>query len=85
MIKVGEGDPAAYNQSYSYADKRLRSIRKKVSNNIKATWVPPPICLVHWDEKITTTLDGCDKEKRMVLVVSCIEETKLLGVPSIGT
>ena len=29
FIKVGEGDPAAYNFSYSYVNKSLRSVSQK--------------------------------------------------------
>ena len=35
FIRVGEMDPAAYNFSYSYVDKGLRSFSQGVSNNLK--------------------------------------------------
>ena len=39
FIKVGERNPAAYNFSYSYVDKSLRSVSQGVSNKLKETWI----------------------------------------------
>ena len=74
----------SYSLSYSYVEKSFKSISQEVSNNMKLTCVPPSKCLVHWDEKTTTTLDGSNKKKRMAILPSGIEGTKLLGVPCIG-
>ena len=85
LVQVGEGNPEAYNLSYSYIDKSFRNFSQQVSESIKQDWVPPSKCLVHWDEKITKCLDGSDNEKRMAITVSGIKEVKLLGVPSLGS
>ena len=83
LVQVGEGNPEAYNLSYSYIDKSFRNFSQQVSETIKQDWVPPSKCLVHWDEKITKCLDGSDNEKRMAITVSGIKEVKLLGVLSL--
>ena len=67
LVKVGKGDPVAYNWSRSYIDKSIRNVSKEVSESIKHYWVPSSKCFVHCDDKTTKTLEGGDHEKWMAV------------------
>ena len=83
-VKIGKGDPVAYNLSYSYVDKTLRSVSEENSQNIKHSWVPSSKCIVHWDDKSTTFYDGGDNKKLNAVLVSGVKDIKLLWGSSIG-
>lgn len=65
LINIGGGDVNAVNLSYSYIQSNINRVADEISSTIIDTWNSPDHLLLPWDDKITPTLDGTGKEKRM--------------------
>lgn len=84
FIKAGNGDVNSVCLSYSFVYTSLKTETENLSMKIQSNWRPPKKALLHWDDKIMETLDGSSNEKRLPVLISGCEESKLLGVPTIG-
>ena len=88
LIEIGGGDKESVNISYSHIHRSINQGTQDISNKIQLTWQAPDHILVHFDDKLTNCLNNEStntKEKRLPVVVTGGNETKLLGVPSLGS
>jgi hypothetical protein len=83
LISASGGDVAMVAASYATADRSRRKVTAVIASNIKEQWVPPKLCTLHWDGKLTATLQNHRlTEERLTVSVGDATEMKLLGVPS---
>ena len=83
-VTVGGGNPKSVYLSYSHVHRTLTKQSDKLSQTIKQQWKSPSKILVHWDDKTMSSLDGSKKQKRLPVVASGLEQTKMLGAPVLG-
>ena len=88
IIEIGGGDKDKVNISYSHIHRSVSQGTQEISQNIQLNWQAPEHILVHFDDKLTRCLNNQSinvKEKRLPVVVTGDNKTKLLGVPSLGS
>ena len=86
ICKAAGGDPTKLTLSYSSSYRFRLKAAKEMSEKIKQNWAPPRISVLHWDEKLMSTLDNqYIQEERMPVLISGNGHTKLLGVPKLPT
>jgi len=79
LIVESGGDLSMVAASYATADRSRRRIVGEIATNIQ----PPKLCTLHWDGKLTPTLENHRvTQERMTVVVGDASQLKLLGVPS---
>ncbi|MEO0910702.1 MAG: hypothetical protein AAFX96_10305, partial [Pseudomonadota bacterium] len=82
LIEESGGDVSSVSASYATADRSRRKILKESSVKKHEEWIPPPLCTLHWDGKLTPTLNDSRRlEERLTVVVGDNKNHKLLGVP----
>lgn len=83
LISESGGDLSKVSTSYATADRSRRKVLKTISEECHEQWIPPALCTLHWDSKLTQTLDNVrQKEERLTVVVGDNTQLKLLGVPA---
>lgn len=53
LITESGGDISAVATSYVTADRSRRKVVGKLASKIQDDWVPPKLCTLHWDGKMT--------------------------------
>jgi len=83
LIAESGGDVSMVAASYATADRSRRKVAGNIAAKIRDDWIPPKLCTLHWDGKLTATLENhLLTEERLTVVVGDASELKLLGVPS---
>lgn len=83
LIAECGGDTSMVAASYATADRSRRKVTAHIAKKIRHEWVPPKLCTLHWDSKMTATLTNhLLAEERVTVIVGDASEMKLLGVPS---
>ena len=57
IIKVSGGDTSKVNLSYSSSYRYCIKAAQQMAEQIKDSWTPSHISVLHWDEKLMSTLD----------------------------
>jgi hypothetical protein len=83
LISESGGDVLMVASLYATADRSRRKVTGEIAQNIKDQWKTPKLCTLHWDGKLTATLENhLLTEERTTVIVGDVSQTKLLGVPS---
>jgi len=83
MIAELGGDVSMVASSYATADRSRRKVAAEIAVNIKDQWIPPKLCTLHWDGKLSGALHNpLQTEERLTVLVGDTLQMKLLGVPS---
>ena len=81
IAKCG-GDVSMVAASYASAERSRRNVVASTAKSIRDEWVPPRLCTLHWDSKMTPTLTNHrTKEECLTVVVGDATQLKVLGVP----
>lgn len=86
IITAIGGDTRKFKLSYGTSYRFRLAASREMAEAIKDQWIPAPISVLHWDEKLMETLD--DKyllDERMPVLLSGMGKTKLLGVTKLPT
>lgn len=83
VITESGGDVSMVATSYATADRSRCKIVGEIAKQIHDNWEPPKLCTLHWDGKMTPTLQNPRvTEERLTVIVGDVKQMKLLGVPS---
>jgi hypothetical protein len=83
LIEESGGNLSNVSTSYATADRSRRKVLEAINEECHEYWTPPPMCTLHWDSKLTPTLNNVRKsEERLTAVVGDMTQLKLLGVPA---
>ena len=83
LITESGGDVSMVASSYATADRARRKVVGEIATQIQDNWQPPKLLTLHWDGKLTPTLNNPRiTEERMTVVVGDASQLKLLGVKS---
>ena len=85
IIKASGGDTSKVKLSYSSSYRYRLQAAQEMAEKIKDNWKPAQISVLHWDEKLMSTLDNkYIKEERLPVLLSGEGQTKLLGVSKLS-
>jgi len=82
IIMTADGDPSKLSLSYTSAKRYRLEAVQTISEKIAENWTILTVANLHWDGKLMDTLDGSTKIERLLILLSGIWGTKLLGVPA---